>query len=157
MVFLFLVFEEPPYCFLQWLYQFTFPSIVLESSSKTFSASIEMIMWVFFILLMWCFTLINFLMFIYLLLIIFYFRERKSEQGRGGEKENLKQNLKLSMEPDMGFNPMTLGSCLKLKSRVRCSTDWTTQAPLFIHFWERERVGVHGCMQVGEGQRENFK
>ena len=35
----------------------------------------------------------------------------------------------LSMEPNLGLNPMTQGSWQEPKSRVRQSTDWATQVP----------------------------
>ena len=57
-----------------------------------------------------------------------YFRERERMSvigGRGakGEKERILGGLLLCTQPNAGVNPMPLGSCPELKSKVCCSTD----------------------------------
>ena len=49
-------------------------------------------------------------------------------EAEGGGEESLKQTV-LSAEPNEGLNPRTLRSPPELKSRVRCSTNYTTQVP----------------------------
>ena len=76
---------------------------------------------------------INFVNIFFLFLSLFWEREHEKGQvrGRGVEGERKPQaGSTLSSKLDMGLDPTTLGSWLELKSRIRCSTDWATQAPL---------------------------
>ena len=63
---------------------------------------------------------------------IIFFREGK-RWGRGREKEkereNLKQTLMLSTEPDTRLDLMTLRPCSELKWKVRHLTNWAKQVP----------------------------
>ena len=59
-------------------------------------------------------------------------REREhvsGERGTGKGKES-QSNTPLSTEPDVGLNLMIRRSWPEPKSRIRRSTDWTTQVPL---------------------------
>ena len=47
---------------------------------------------------------------------------------RERERESQARSM-LSMEPSVGLDPMALGSCPELKSRVGCSTNSATQVP----------------------------
>ena len=66
-----------------------------------------------------------------------YLRERQrehsgSEAERKGERESWSYSL-LSVEPDVGRNPMTPRSWPGRKPRVRCLTDWAAQVPFKDH------------------------
>ena len=70
-------------------------------------------------------------------LFIYFERERERERTqvgegqRGRERENPKQGSALSAQSlTWGSIPRTVRSWPKLKPRVRCLTDWVTQAPL---------------------------
>ena len=52
----------------------------------------------------------------------------------GGAEGKGQANSALSTEPNVGFDLLTLRSWPEQKSRVRCSTDWGTQAPILIVF-----------------------
>ena len=54
-------------------------------------------------------------------------REREREAEREGERES-QAGSTVSSEPDTGLHPMIMRSWPELKSRVRCLTDWATQA-----------------------------
>ena len=58
----------------------------------------------------------------------------------------------LSVEPNMGLDPVTLGSWPEPKSRVRHSSDWATQAPHkdFFYF-ELDGKALKGFQKRGVG------
>ena len=65
--------------------------------------------------------------------VLFIYLEGTS-RGRGkveGEREFQAYSM-LSVEPSMGLSHMTPRSWPEPKSRIRCLTDWATQAPLKI-------------------------
>ena len=64
-------------------------------------------------------------------------REGEREKGRGAEGERESQaGSSLSTQPDLGLNPLTLGSWPGQKWRVRCSTGQATQtAWALFYFW----------------------
>ena len=61
----------------------------------------------------------------FFLMFIYFARERAHEQVRGREREDrIPTRLPaVCTEPDVGLNPMTLGSWLEPKSRAGRSTD----------------------------------
>ena len=65
--------------------------------------------------------------------VYLFLREREStSEGRGRERERQRiLSRVLSVEPDGGLNPTMLRSWPGLKSKVKCSTGWATQVPLF--------------------------
>ena len=97
-----------------------------------------------------------------------YFWETEWDKAWAGEGQREKeiQNLKqapaseqaVSTEPDVGHKPMNRE--IMTWAKVGHLTDLATQAPLFIHFWEREREtereskSVWAQVQAGEGQTE---
>ena len=97
-----------------------------------------------------------------------YFRESEwaCGQGKGRERGRQKESQAgsaLSVEtPTWGLNPRSVRSWPELKPRVRCLTNWATQAPqellflfvcLFLIFiFERQRE-----REWGEGQREGHR
>ena len=48
----------------------------------------------------------------------------------GGRERESQADSSLSVQPDLGLNPMTLGSWPVPKSRVGCLTNWAIQCPL---------------------------
>lgn len=61
-----------------------------------------------------------------------------------GEGERSLAGFTLSMEPDTGLSLRTLRSWPELKSRVRCLTDWTTQASQrALIFFLRSHLFIH--------------
>ena len=59
--------------------------------------------------------------------------EKERENRREGQRERESQaDSTLNIEPNLELIPMTLRSQPKLKPRVGCLTDWTTQAPQLI-------------------------
>lgn len=56
--------------------------------------------------------------------------------GRGTEavEERIQAVSMLSAEPHMGLDPMTLRLSPELKTRVRCSTNCSTQVPQYCSF-----------------------
>ena len=65
-------------------------------------------------------------------------RERENISGGGSEGEGERESYQtaLSTESDAGLDISNLRSWPKPKSRVRCSTDWASQAPQ-KHSWIR--------------------
>lgn len=66
-------------------------------------------------------------------------RERERVHGRRGrgrreERESRAESL-LSVKPSVGLGLMTMKSWHELKSRIRHLTDWATQAPLKLIFY----------------------
>ena len=58
--------------------------------------------------------------------IIYFWGEKESTSGRGVEGE---ADSPLNRESNLGLHLMTLRSWSELKARVRCLTNWATQAP----------------------------
>lgn len=59
-------------------------------------------------------------------------RESKHAVGKEGQRERSPSRFPLNTDPDMGLNPITLGSQPDLKSRVGHVTNLATQVLLFF-------------------------
>ena len=66
-----------------------------------------------------------------------YLREKvRMDEGQRKRERESQAGPTLSVEPHVGPDPITLGSWPKWKSRVRCSNDWATQAPLSEYIYD---------------------
>ena len=108
------------YCFTYWDTEISYlQNIFIQQTLETWLETFTYyLLWAFLLsLLVWWFCFISF--------IYFYLRERvwAGERGRRRERERERERLSytgfmLSVEPDPGLNPMTLGSGPEWKSRA---------------------------------------
>ena len=85
----------------------------------------------------------------FLTFIYFWDRERQSMNGGGSEREGDTESetgsrlWAVSTEPNAGLE---LTDCKTMTwAEVGCLTDWATQVPLFVYFWERDCTSRGGA------------
>ena len=90
--------------------------------------------------------------------IHFWERETEHEWERGREREGDTESeagsrlWAVSTEPNVGLKPMNLK--IMTWAKVRCLTNWATQAPLNVYFWQSTSMSWGGADREGDTECE---